>query len=147
MTAIPIDIERADEEALRVLRSTAFDSVKTACKFTLGVATASGILLGALAAAHLVSVGVLIALGTVTGGTWPVAMVVLELERRSHHTRALRALVSVHRNYDLLLSQARRERDEAKADGDVLRAERGLILASANFAQLLAQAAKKQEDE
>jgi hypothetical protein len=139
----PAHLEQASDEATKALDLRALASVKTAFKFTGGIGSFSAVVLGALALAKAVTTGVFIGLGAITIVSWPVAFVVLEFERLSYHTKALRSLVATHKNYDLLLSQARRERDDAKADGDALRAERALFVASSQLVQQLALNPKK----
>jgi hypothetical protein len=144
--ATPVDLERAIEDAVEVLKSRRLTSVIAAFKFSGGVGSFSALVMGAIAACGGFSVGVLVALGSVTVMSWPIAFAIMEFGRLALQTNALREVTRTQKDYDLLLTQARRERDEAKADGDSLRAERTLLLAGTQLAQLIAAGAKKQED-
>lgn len=143
--ATPVDLERAIEGALEALKARRLSSVIAAFKFFAGVGSFSTVIMGAVAMGGKFSIGVLIALGAVTVLSWPLAFVIMDFDRLATHTKALREITGTQKDYDLLLTQARRERDEAKADGDALRAERTLLLAGTQLAQLIAAGAKKQE--
>ena len=50
------------------------------------------------------------------------------------------------KQYDLILADARQERDESKEEADRLRAERALFLTHAEFGKLLLESGKKEKD-
>jgi hypothetical protein len=135
---VPVDTH-AREDAVRILSKGGMSSVKSAFYLTGGVLAAAAAVGGILAAlgekSQLSSVlGALGALPLV----WFICWIVCDWIRLHEHACALQRVLDTEKQYELLIDDARRERDQVKVDRDRLSAQIATLTAAVDLVRAIA---------
>lgn len=146
-------LKDARQAAKGVLERGPMDSVATAFKFMGGGAVVFSGVGGAIHILGGFTLEVFLWLSFTAVLLWLSCYVVQELIRLSETKQALRAMVDTERNYELLLTDVRKERDgvnqklvELQAETKIMQTAQGLGLMLNRVAQQIQDAQTKDQD-
>lgn len=135
----------AREDAVRVLQRGGMSSVKSAFYLTAGLITAGGVVGGALAGFGAKN-WLFLVLGAIPF-VWFVCWIVCDWVRLHEHARALQRVLDTEKQYELLVDDARRERDQVKLDRDRLSAQVAMLTVGADLVRAITQKTSSGETE
>jgi hypothetical protein len=135
------------QDARAAIGTGALSSIKSAFAFFGGITTTCGLVGGGIAALGRFTPPVMAALTFVSIASWPVSFVILEMLRLHEHSRLLRRMLEIDISYDLLLRDAREERDLAQSASRRLEVQNEVLRAAGQFTRLLAESSTRKDSD